>query len=48
MESRTAAAHKLEQLMNRGRAKAGEVIDYVMNNQPTDHLQTGANLIFDV
>ncbi len=47
MESKTAAAQKLEQLIARGRAKAGEVIDHVMNNQPTDRLQSGASLSFD-
>lgn len=47
MESKTAAAHKLEQLIERGRTKAGEVIDHVMNNQPDDRLQAGANLSFD-
>jgi hypothetical protein len=46
MESKTAAAHKLEQLIVQGRAKAGEVIDHVMNNQPADRLQPGANLSF--
>jgi hypothetical protein len=46
MESRTAAAHKLEQLIARGRTKAGEVIDHVMNNQPADRLQAGAGLTF--
>jgi hypothetical protein len=47
MESRTSAAHKLEQLIAHGRAKAGEVIDHVMNNQPTDRLQSGSTLSFD-
>src|ERR1700677_1637004 len=47
MEYNTAAAHKLEQLIARGRTKAGEVIDHVMNNQPADHLQPGGNLAFD-
>ncbi len=47
MESKTAAAHKLEQLIAQGRAKAGEVIDHVMNNQPADRLQSGATLSFD-
>ncbi|GGG86567.1 hypothetical protein [Edaphobacter dinghuensis] len=48
MESKTAAAHKLEQLINHGRVKAGEVIDHVMNIQPADRLQSGASLSFDV
>jgi hypothetical protein len=47
MESKTAAAHKLEQLIARERSKAGEVIDYVMNNQPTDRLTRGAEISFD-
>ena len=47
MESKTAAAHKLEQLIAQGRAKAGEVIDHVMSNQPADRLQSGATLSFD-
>lgn len=47
MESKTAAANKLEQLIAQGRAKAGEVIDHVMNNQPADRLQLGANFSFD-
>lgn len=47
MESKAAAAHKLEQLIARGRSKAGEVIDYVMNNQPTDRLTRGAEISFD-
>ncbi len=44
MESKTAAHSKLEQLILRGRTKAGEVIDHVMNNQPTDRLQDGGSL----
>ena len=47
MESKTAAAHKLEQLIAQGRARAGEVIDHVMNNQPTDRLLSGAALSFE-
>lgn len=47
MESKTAAAHKLEQLIAQGRARAGAVIDHVMNNQPTDRLLPGANLSFE-
>lgn len=47
MESKTAAHSKLEQLILRGRTKAGEVIDHVMNNQPTDRLQDGGSLAFD-
>jgi hypothetical protein len=47
MESKTAAASKLEQLILRGRTKAGEVISHVMNNQPQDRLQPGGNFTFD-
>lgn len=47
MESKTAAINKLEELIAQGRSKAGEVIDHVMNNQPTDRLQPGATLSFD-
>jgi len=47
MESRTAAIHKLEQLITHGRTKAGEVIDHVMNNQPTDQVREGATLSFE-
>ena len=36
MESKTAAAPKLEELITRGRTKAGEVVDYIMNHQPLD------------
>jgi hypothetical protein len=46
MESKTAAAHKLELLSERGRAKAGEVLDHVMNNQPTDRIAQGGELVF--
>lgn len=47
MESKTAAASKLEHLILRGRTKAGEVISHVMNNQPQDRLQAGGNFTFD-
>ena len=46
MESKTAAAHKLELLIERGRTKAGEVLDYVMNNQPADRIAQGGELVF--
>jgi len=46
MESKTAAAHKLENLIERGRAKAGEVLDHVMNNQPADRIAQGGELVF--
>lgn len=47
MESKTAAAHKLEQLIEKGRTTAGEVVSYVMNHQPTDRLVRGAQLEFE-
>jgi hypothetical protein len=47
MESKTAAAHQLEQLIAQGRSKSGEVINYVMNHQPTDSLQCGRGLGFE-
>ena len=46
MESKTAATHKLEQLIAQGRSKASEVVDHVMNNQPSDRLARGAELGF--
>jgi len=47
MESKTAAAHKLEQLITRGRTKASEVVDYIMNHQPSDRLSRGEELVFE-
>lgn len=47
MESKTAATHKLEQLIEKGRSKAGEVVEYVMNHQPTDRLIRGAQFGFE-
>jgi hypothetical protein len=44
MESKTAANHKLETLIERGRTTAGDVIQHVMTNQPTDHLVRGSAL----
>ena len=38
LESKTTAAHKLEQLITRGYTKASEVVDYIMNHQPSDRL----------
>ena len=35
MESKTAAHHKLETLITKGRETASTVIDHVMKNQPT-------------
>ena len=46
MQSRTAATHKLEQLIVQGRNKASEVVDYVMNHQPSDRLARGGELSF--
>jgi hypothetical protein len=47
MESKTAAIHKLEQLIVQGRTKASEVVDYVMNHQPSDRLARGGELGFE-
>lgn len=46
LQSKTAATHKLEQLILQGRSRASEVVDYVMNHQPSDRLAWGANLRF--
>ncbi len=46
MQSKTAATHKLEQLIVQGRSRAGEVVDHVMNNQPSDRLARGEELSF--
>jgi hypothetical protein len=47
MQSKTAATHKLEQLIVHGRTKASEVVDYVMNHQPSDRLARGGELGFE-
>src|SRR5271154_5246531 len=47
MESKTAATHKLEQLIVQGRTKATEVVDHVMNHQPSDRLARGGELSFE-
>ena len=47
MESKTAAHHKLEALIEKGRTTAGDVIQHVMTHQPTDQLARGAALRFD-
>jgi hypothetical protein len=47
MGSKTAAAQKLEQLIVRGRTKASDVIDHVMNYQPSDRLAHGQDLVFE-
>ena len=47
MESKTAAHHKLEALIQKGRTTAGEVIQHVMTHQPTDHLTRGTALRFE-
>lgn len=46
MESKTAAASKLEQLIARGRKTASDVVDHVMNHQPSDRLARGADITF--
>ncbi len=46
MQSKTAATHKLEQLILQGRSRAGEVVDHIMNNQPSDRLARGGELSF--
>jgi len=46
MESKTAAHHKLESLIVKGRTTATEVVEYVMNNQPNDRLARGGDLEF--
>jgi hypothetical protein len=47
MESKTAAIDRLEKLITLGRLKAGEVVDHVMNQQPTDRLARGGDLNFE-
>lgn len=47
MESKTAAIHRLETLIAQGRAKAGEVVDHVINQQPTDRIARGGDLNFE-
>ncbi len=46
MESKTAAHHKLEAMIAKGRATAGTVIEHVMNNQPKDRLVRSRDLAF--
>jgi hypothetical protein len=46
MESKTAAHHKLEALIAKGRATASNVVDHVMNNQPNDRLARGVDFEF--
>lgn len=46
MQSKTAATQKLEELIVQGRTRAGEVVDYVMNHQPSDRLAKGGDLGF--
>jgi hypothetical protein len=45
-ESKNQAVSKLESLVERGRLRAGNVIDHVMRNQPTDRLFRGDALQF--
>ena len=46
MESKTAAHHKLELLIEKGRATAGSVVEHVMKNQPEDRLVRSSDLSF--
>jgi hypothetical protein len=48
MESKTAAYHKLETLIERGRTTASNVVDYVMNNQPNDRLAQAGQMDFQL
>jgi len=45
-ESKNQAVSKLEALIERGRSRAGNVIDHVMRHQPTDRLVRGGALRF--
>jgi hypothetical protein len=47
MNSRKAATQRLEQLIEKGRSKAGEVVRYVIDNQPTDRLVRGDQFHFE-
>ena len=46
-ESRTQAMDKLQSLVLRGRQSAAQVIEHVMNNQPTDRIIKGAAINFE-
>ncbi len=46
METKTAAQHKLETMIEKGRATAGSVIEHVMGNQPKDRLVRSRDLTF--
>lgn len=46
MESKTAAHHKLETLIQKGRETAGQVIEHVMTHQPQDKLVRSRDLTF--
>ena len=46
MESKTAAHHKLELLIEKGRATAGSVVEHVMKHQPEDRLVRSKDLAF--
>ena len=46
MESKTAAHHKLELLIEKGRATAGSVVEHVMKFQPEDRLVRSSDLSF--
>src|SRR6516164_1280196 len=45
-DSKNQAVSKLESLIERGRSRAGNVIDHVMRHQPTDRLVRGGALRF--
>ncbi len=46
MESKTAAQHKLEAMIEKGRSTAGSVIEHVMRNQPKDRLVRSRDIAF--
>ena len=46
IESKNSAITKLNSLIENGRSKAQQVIEHVMNHQPTDYLNTGRELQF--
>jgi len=46
MQSKTAAKHNLEVLIERGHSEAAEVVARVMNHQPLDRLSRGGELHF--
>jgi len=46
LQSKTAAHAKLETLINKGRESAADVIQHVLNNQPSNHIVRGADMSF--